>query len=147
METMTDMQKVAGEALAYFVRKPGTDERPAFFTLTDDAPEWITALVREAHGDMLPDDFRYEAIRHAVSYIEEVGDEENAHGFADSMVDVYTSDLLAWLGSNTQRVGYVDEARSELGGRNSIIEEIAQGQYEELSEVYHSVYASLNGQL
>ena len=55
---MTDtqtLQERAGEAAAWFE----TAERPPFVRVKNGAPEWIMDLVRHAHGDLLPDDWRY----------------------------------------------------------------------------------------
>ena len=113
--------------------------------LKDESPDWVHDLVREAHGDMFPDDWRYEAIRAALRCIADDGDpDDNAGEYADCMVDVYTSDRLAWLASHLDRAMYCDDAIAEMGGAElGTIERIAYGQYAEASEVYHCVLTSL----
>ena len=49
------------------------DNGDSFVTLADNAPEWLTDLVRDAHGDMMPDDWRWSAIRSAVDFIADIG--------------------------------------------------------------------------
>jgi|ERR1051326_8938694 hypothetical protein len=144
-----ELQEIATEAAEWFE----TAKRPAivedhdgdgFTRVKDGAPEWVTELVREAHGDMLPDDWRYDCIRAAVDWMAEGNGEDEAGEFADSQVDVYTSARIAWLGSHAARPGYCDEAADELGSEGQdIIGRIALGQYAEAEEVFHSVMVSL----
>lgn len=114
--------------------------------LRDGSPEWMREVVHTAHGDMFPDDYRYEAIENAAEHIAEAEDpEEGAHDFADGAVDVYNGARLAWLASHGDRAGYVDEAREEIGtdAEGGILGEIGRGQYFELIEVYGLVLQAL----
>jgi len=151
MDTDTTVQTLAGELYAALV----TGTRPdgdRFINLTDGSPEWMVDLCRAAHdtpyGLMLPDDYRYDVIREAAEYITD-DDDEDGHDFADGGVDVYTVDLLAWVGSHGFRRHYVKDACNEYGvdpdrgedGRWSV------GQYAERVEVYGAVLAALNEQV
>jgi hypothetical protein len=142
---LSTIQDAAREAGAYFetaTRDDGTE----FVRTKDGTPQWVTNLVHEAHGEFLPDDWRYEVIRDALDWIEEADDPEDGSGeFADQTVDVYNSARLAWLASNLNRASYCDEAAAEFGGeeRVSIFDQIGQGQYMEASEVYSLVLRAL----
>ena len=46
-----------------------------------DAPQWFTDLCHYAHGDMLPDDWRYEFIQDALNALENDDDDENERGW------------------------------------------------------------------
>lgn len=137
----------ATEAASQFETATRSDGQE-FTRLTNDAPDWLRDLVRTAHGDMFPDDWRYETIRAAVHFLAEYGgdDDAAAHEFADAQVDVYTLARIAWLGSHLRRVQYVDEARDEglVSATADIADMIGAGQYEEASEVFHSVRESLS---
>lgn len=124
-------------------REDGTQ----FVTLTDAAEEWMHDVVREGHGDMLPEDWRYETIAAAVEFIADNGDaDDRADEFADGCTDTYTSDLLAWVGSHASRMGWVEEARAEWGTREgSFDDELRVAQYLEAREVFGLVYAALEG--
>ena len=146
MQTMSDIHQLAAEAYACFE----TAERPNGQTFTrtkDGTPEWVGELVRAAHGDdFLPDDWRYETIRSALAFIADdaTDPEDDAHTFADTQVDVYTSNLLAWLSSNLRRLSYVDDAVSEYGGEpGGIADQIMLGQYAEAREVYELTVSAL----
>jgi hypothetical protein len=102
--------------------------------LRDDAPQWAIDVVRKAHGDMMPDDWRYHVIRAACEYLTEDRDDDD-HEFADGQVDVYTSDRTAWLASSLDRVAYVVDAAADFGAKADPIDAIAQGQYAEASEI------------
>jgi hypothetical protein len=150
----TSIAQLAQEAYDYFVTdtRPRSDE--TFTKTRDDAPEWVTDLVRSAHGDFLPDDWRYESIRSALGFIadnEVDGDEldDLASEWSDQNVDTYTGQRLAWLSSNLNRAGYCDDAAAEFGFDSSegIAQWIGMGQYMESGEVWASVVNTLRERL
>lgn len=114
-----------------------------FRRLKADAPEGLRDLVRSAHGDALPDDWRYECIENALQYIAENPHEEDAAIFAEGETDVYTSNLLAWVASGNGRVGYVDDAIREFGPAVSLDGLLRSGQYAEAYEVFGLVWEAL----
>ena len=126
-----------------------------YVSLKDGSPEWLSDLVRAAHGDFLPDDWRYERIHSALESIADcdVSTQAELHelgpGWADGPVDVYTGARLEWLASHLQRPNYCDEAISELGAplEPDIIATIGYGQYTEAREVFDSIAGSLLAQL
>ncbi len=150
------IQGLASEASAWFesALRDERDSESRFDRLKEGHPEWVSDLVYAAHGDFLPDDWRYATIRNALEFVAETDAPEDSRGeFADSAVDVYTSARLAWLGSNLQRPGYCAEAAAEFGfsddGRDDqgIIDRIALGQYFEADEVYGLVLQALEARL
>lgn len=123
------------------------DEKSEFVTLKDNAPEWLSELVHTAHGDMGPDDHRYEFISQAIDAIAE-GSPGDLDG-PEIEPDIYNHDLLAWLSSRNDRASYVDEAIEEYGQHSDmgIMGDIGIGQLREREEVYHSVLQSLRNQV
>jgi hypothetical protein len=161
-----EIQEVAAEAAKWFetAKRPGLDveDDGLRFTRTkDNAPEWIGEMCHEAHGPMLPDDWRYDCIRAAVDWIAEGNDSDDSGEFADGQVDAYTSARLDWLGSSAYRQGYVDEAIQEFGGGRTsdgeygrgggevagIVDMIGMGQYAEAGEVFGYVLSALEERL
>jgi hypothetical protein len=152
MTEVPTLAQLADEASGFFERRSRStgDEAETFVALRDNAPEWLSELVRSAHGDMLPDDWRYRIIERAVDRISDYNLEtsDDAHDaageFADGAVDIYTADRLAWLASNLERVGYCDRAAGEFGdSAGDIVATIGLGQYAEASEVYGLVVEAL----
>lgn len=135
-------QTLAKEAAGYFTTV--TRDNGDVITITrDDRPDWLTDLIYKAHGDMLPDDWRYKMIREAIDAIADADDlDETETEYVDD-VDIYTHELINWLGSRTDRHGYVDEARREFGPADTVMDDIGRGQAQERSEVFASVRASL----
>jgi hypothetical protein len=118
--------------------------------LNDSSPDWVSVLVYEAHGNFLPDDWRYSCIRSALEFIHDNdADEDSSHEFADGEVDVYTNERFAWLSSSLRRADYVDQAVEDFGSNPEagIVDQIGLGQYAEAQEVYASVISSLEDEL
>lgn len=134
----------AAEAFAGSFEQAERSDGETFIRLRSGSPTWMTDIVRAAHGEMLPDDWRYACIAAAAEHIAQYDSEDEAQDadgpFADGQVDVYTSDRYDWLSSHGYRSGYCDEAREEYGyspaEAMTIEDQIALGQYYEASEVY-----------
>lgn len=151
-----DIQELASRAASFFEvreRPPVRqgDEPARFYTLKDRFPIWVRELVHKAHGDMAPDDFKYETVSDVLDRLADGQDPDEC----DLEPDVYTHDLLQWLGSNLNRPGYVDESVEQFGhaesGRGShgggIVGDIAQGQWYEKDEIWRLVVEALNERL
>lgn len=150
MSSTLTISSLAGEAYDWFTRKERGDE--TITVLKEDAPEWLTDLVREAHGDFLPDEWRYKAIRSALGAIHDnEGEDIDDLGseWADQNVDTYTYARLHWLASHLSRADYCDDAVSEIGINEDagIVDRIGFGQYVESREIFASVRQSLEDRL
>ena len=141
---MDAIYKLAGEAHGYFEYATRADDESRYARTKPNTPGWVQDLVHDAHGDMLPDDWRYACVMSALDWIHE-HESDDSHEFADGMADVYTSARFAWLSSNLSRQGYVDEALADFGWEpdSGIAAAIGLGQYAEASEVFGSVWHSL----
>lgn len=145
---MATLQELAREAYDAFesAERPNGD---TFYRVQHGAPQWVSDLTREAHdgGEILPDDWRYECVMDACSYLADAEGEPDdwAHEFADGKIDVYTAARFDWLASSLRRQGYCDEAVSEglVDEGASLEHRVGVGQYEEASEVFHAVRAYL----
>lgn len=142
------IQELAQEWLDWFeVGK--RDDGKTFFYLKDGAPEELHKMVRKVHGDMLPDDYKYEYIVGALEAIADYdGDEDDIEELADDLeADCYDSDLLEWLNSHSIRTWYVDKAVEEMGHGEGVMNDIAMGQVEEEREVFFTVLEDLRENL
>jgi hypothetical protein len=152
--TYPTIQEAAAALFAAFVSAK-RDNGDTFYKLADGSPEWMTDAVRAAHGDMMPDDWRYRFIREVASAVSEVADDEDLddarHEAVDAIVDVYNARLAAWLGSHSARLGYCDEAMEEYGAAIALDGGIAKlmqlGQYREIDEVWGQLVAALEGEV
>lgn len=152
MPRYTALHTIAADALAYFetARRTTDDESCTFVKLKESAPGWLRDAVREAHGDMLPDDYKFRMAHEACETIAEVGEfgdmAEIEQEFADK-ADTYTSDLLTWLGSSYQRLSYCDAAISDHGTtRTDMSEIISRGQMMEREEVFGVIREAIENQ-
>ena len=139
------IESLAAEASLFFTDGPRVSEDTGrtIRILKDDAPEWVQDLVYSAHGDMGPDDIRYDWTEDALSAIEQDGES------AELEPDIYTSDLTRWLASRTDRFSYCDEAASEgyVGEGAGLIERLQAGQAMEQREIMAAVLEALNEEL
>ncbi len=152
MTTFKSVPEAAKAALEHFhVKKRDDGTHYSTADKKGASPDWLRDLCHDAHGGMMPDDYRYDMIHSALYTIADVDDDateddirEDSHGYADSAVSVYHSDRIQWLASHGLRQGYVDEAVEELGRpEGGISDEIAYGWYAEAEEVFGSVLQSL----
>lgn len=116
-------------------------------------PAWVELVVREAHqqGAMLPDDTRYRLIMAVAPLLAEALEEER--GEVESVelegeLSVYTKDLLDWLASHPERMGYADEALRSFTGlhgptHRSMEEALRYAQLLELEEITTQIFAGL----
>lgn len=148
------IQSLATEVSREFVKGTRTDGLTEYWLRKENKQDWIQEAIHAAHGDMLPDDWRYEFIVQALNAMSEYDNPDTAR---DSLeLEPYTDMLTAWLASNVNRVGYVDEAVAEFGHTSlnntyadykGIIGDIAVGQLFERHEVFDSVRESLEKRL
>lgn len=129
--------KLARIALDTFVQGNRNDGSKYYYG-SPSAPQWVTDMVREAHNDMLPDNYKYDFI---VEALREIVDSNGDIEKIQLEASIYTAQLTQWLASNSNRISYVDEAIEEYGfskGR-SLFEMLQAGQEFEKSEVLNSV--------
>lgn len=140
------IEKLAHDTYTCFTKFTRDGERTDNWKCKDDTPRWVKDMIYEAHDGMFPDDHKYEFVVEALCAIMEHEDDEDSA--RDSLEpDVYNADLTAWLASNVQRPGFVDEYIEDVGGEVGCIESIAGGQLREKQQVFQVVWNTLNEQL
>lgn len=113
----------------------------SYWHTTDKAPQWVKDLCQEAHGGMLPDDYRYLYI---VESLEAIIDNNGDSDSVELEADCRTSELTTWLASCTTRAEYVDQSIEEFGqSAEGVLQQIGMGQFLEKQEVLQSVVSSL----
>lgn len=130
------LDTLAEELSATFTRK--TRDNGTEFYKTDD--DRALSIAYDAHGNMMPDDHRYEMVVRALDLIAENGEDADA---AEIEPPIYTPDLTDWLGSHAFRLGYCDEAMEDFGPPENTVALIRGGWYSEMREVFDSVLTSL----
>ena len=138
-----NVQDLAIEASKYFTIGERDNGETFFYKTTSNCPQWVTELVRNAHGDFLPDDYRYKWIAYA---LDAFSDYEDGHNAIDEVQpDVYNFDLLKWVSSNLYRMAYVDEAIQN--GAQDLASALTWAQSDEIRETYYGVLESLEAEL
>jgi hypothetical protein len=136
-KTVNDL---ARKALEWF--ETGTRDNGEEFVKTKEGrPDWLKNLIFTAHGDMLPDDYRYKFIEDALQYIADQ-DEDADLDRPEIEADTYTSELTKWLHSRNDRVHYLTEALEEYEIKDGF-RALRVAQLCEREEVYYSVLSSL----
>lgn len=132
MSTIFELASEMYDALTRDTRNDGTE----FVYLRDGSPEWMTDLCHHAHGDMLPDDWRYELIERAVGAIANAEDDtESAYDlFLEEEIDHLYSRLLDWVSSHSSRPCRVDDVVDNYGYDN-FFSAVAMAQESELQEI------------
>jgi hypothetical protein len=137
--TPMKIQKSAKEAFRALETKK-RDNGDSYQAFKSGSPEWMKNLAREAHGDMLPDDFRYEFIAEALEAISRYDDTDEARDSLEA--DIYTHGLTRWLHSRNDRTSYVDQAIQEFGV-SSTDQALGLGQLLEKQEIFDLVVSFL----
>ncbi len=123
-----------------------TATRPdgSIYITADDASD-ARQLVRKVHFDIfdgiLPNDWVYSKISEIVNSFA-AGADENGE-VADQSVDLYTSDLYAWINDNLLFAAFVNE-NMEYEHFTSIDEAISRGQYDALCQMTDCISAWLD---
>ena len=142
MTTTNTIATLAAEANTFLYRDSETDR----VLKKDGTPAWVVELCRTAHGELFPDDWRYEFIQDALNWLEEDGNDPDDYTADLDSLYPYTADRLKWLGTG-YRMGYCDDALAEMGKPDSMNSLIAWGMAAELEEVFHLVRAALESRL
>lgn len=97
-------------------------------------------LSRQAHGEFLPDDFKYKIIVKSLDNIIEQMEYDSTIEYIDCLVEpsIYTSELTHWLASHINRLDYLDKAIEEFQPKDAF-HILATAQYLEISEIFDSV--------
>jgi len=114
-----------------------------FVCLSDGSPQWMTDIIRECHGSMLPDDTKYAMIQECADSLNdrETLDIEDIFEIADGLVDVYNAERTRWLSSSLDRAYYIDDAQDEglLAEDSDTFTRIGVGQFKEYEEILYAL--------
>ena len=132
---MDNLQLTAKTAQSYFERNPHDN-----WATKLDAPEWVKNMVRSAHGDFMPDDYRYNWIYNALDAFQ--------NDTPDVAIDClepepYYNQRASWLASNVNRAQYVNEIIEMGCESDDVMDMIGYGQLQEMRETYESVHSSI----
>jgi hypothetical protein len=125
------------------------DDGTRYVRRKDTAEDWVQDLCQAAHGTMFPDDHRYRLILDVLDHLADcdVHNGDDAHEAVQEMEpDPYTSDLLEWAASHSDRLGYADDAIAQ-GTAETITAALGQGQMNEIYEVANVVIEHLQQRL
>ena len=132
----------ATQALSCFVQfEDHKGERQ--WKLTDSAPEELSTLIMDMHGDELPNDWRYGTIFDIFNALK-TDEPIDTHEIADGLVDVYNYDLKLWISTHS-RDQYVDDAIEEglvdMSAITYFVDLIRIGQFQCLLEMVNEAVA------
>lgn len=112
-----------------------------FYSLPHSKPEcqWMIDAVREAHGDIMPNDWVYDACHTIVGHMADTDSadwDDSVSEWADGGVDVYNADRARWLAANLHFGGIVDEAVQSMGHSDQgVYGDIGLGQFAMLESI------------
>lgn len=110
--------------------------------LVEDHDDELQEAIYRAHGDLMPHDWIYETFGailddltgYNIDCLEDI--EDYRHEIVDSLVDIYTYDLTAWLHSSVTFPYYLNEAVKEYGQADNIL---MLAQYMAIDEIFSEV--------
>lgn len=119
------------------------DNGDKFVSLKDGSPEWMTQVIREIHGDKLPDDTTYEFIERCARAIEDVDAGEMQDAISEIEPDCYTNDLTGWLHARADHVYYLTQALEDYGPFDDGFKLLATAQKMHIDEIGSALIAAL----
>lgn len=140
-----DTERIAttAERLAGRFTTAKRDNGETYLRYDHDGPDadLLGRIVEAGHGNMFPDDHRYQMICDALEALgRNDGDIDEARD--DLEAPMYTADLLRWASSNFTRLGYADEALAD-GLADNVATALGWGYTLEARETLEAVYAAL----
>ena len=148
--SLTDALETFDKAL---VQKQRGNE--SFFLLEEDPDKLdpglrdaYQTLIRKCHNDELPNDWRYDKIKHLVERLLEYEKEsledyqDILHEVVDSCVDISTSAQFQWLADNPSRAEFMDDSFGL--DSNKLSQLAAARQYEELDFMANTLLNDLS---
>ena len=140
------MNKLIKKYLSSFQwKKRGDDD---IVILKDNAPKELQDSVMEAHGNRMPNDWIYEkyyGILDALDgyTIENIDDVDNyEYEIIDGLIDVYTSNITAWLNDSDYNVYYLTEALENEEPKDGF-KALQLAQYKAIQEIFSFVRTML----
>ncbi|HSV98485.1 MAG TPA: hypothetical protein VLM75_16315 [Spirochaetota bacterium] len=133
---MKTLQQAAREYLEFFELR--TTENGESWRPVEGAPSGLRRIVRNAHGDYMPDDHRYNFIVEALRLLAECADVE----CVEVVPDNDPSRLTGWLNSKINRIQYMTIAMAEFKPKDSL-QLLKAAQYIERKEVLEAVIGEL----
>lgn len=113
-----------------------------FVTLINECDyQPLKNLIYNCHAGMLPDDYKYWFIYNALELIADAPENSDLRDL-NPEPEIYTHDLIIWLGSNLTRLEYCDQAIDEYDCKE-MINILQTGYYLEQREVLESVIDQL----
>ena len=126
-----------------------------YLTLSE-SPEWdeirddLRGIVREAHFNEMPNDWRFDTVSSIATALTEMSDSEEwdyddyreeSYAVAESLVDTYNGALLAWVSENIRRYQWDDEGIAQP--TTDIMELIKLRQFEEIESMVQTVLSEI----
>lgn len=128
-------------------------EEKTIVHFVDNRDQALYDSVYSAHGDRLPNDWIFETYRAILGSISDYSIEtiddlhDNRGEIIDGLVDVYTSDLTAWLNDSNYNVSYIDDAIREFGAPEEGTSVLSQAQYMAIDEIFGEVATLLENNI
>lgn len=138
-----EIEQLSEQLTTKTIKRDGEEEK-TITVFADNACTELKDSVYKAHGQLLPSDWIFETYRRILEdlgnyEINTLDDVDEYRGeIVDGLVDVYTSDLTAWLNSSNYWVEYLGEAVTELGATDGFAI-LSGAQYRAIDEVYGEV--------
>ncbi|MFH2062483.1 MAG: hypothetical protein ABIJ43_05860 [Candidatus Beckwithbacteria bacterium] len=138
-------KKLIEEYLGFFEYKQRGEDTITIFK--GEPPQALRDSIMNAHGERLPSDWifdKYHSILDAFGQYDDDADIDEVRGeIVDGLVDVYTSDLTAWLNESNYNVYYITEAQQEYGAQEDGFKLLQMAQYKAIDDIFGEVASLL----
>lgn len=112
-----------------------------FIHLKDNSPQWMTEVIRNVHGEKLPDNTIYAFISKCADAIADAADDLN-DAISAIEPDIYTHNLTAWLNARVDHVYYLTEVLQESEVKDGF-QLLAAAQQKQIQEIGFALISAL----
>jgi len=119
-----------------------------YYCLKNDSPLWMSDLIRQVHGDRLPDDYVYETIAETAAILADADPDADVDELWEALAegveaDLYTKELTDWLGDSIYNITYLNQVLEDDLGIKDGFQLLAYAQYLFKQEIARAVLDEL----
>ena len=138
-DSIRECARIMVNAMVHKTHENGEEFVSVREEISENLKTVLQEIIRRAHGDMLPDNFKYKMIFEVSSNLRDLDMRDFEEFQPEELADVYTHQLTAWLASHTARTEYANESLDMAGPGAPMFDILLTAQGLEYREVFEKL--------